>query len=153
MYYIGIDIGGMSIKGGLVDENGVVYAKKSVVTKAEAHYSVIIKDIADLCVSLCEEKGITTKDIVAVGMGIPGTINSKTGVITYANNINFEKVPIVKEFRKHIDVPTFIGNDANVAALGEQRFGAGKGYNDVIVVTLGTGIGSGIIVDKRGKKR
>ncbi len=147
MYYIGIDIGGMSIKGGLIDENGVVYAKKSVVTQAEAHYSVIVKDIADLCFALMAEKGLTKDDIQGVGMGIPGTINSKTGVITYANNINFEKVPIEKEFRKYIDVPTFIGNDANVAALGEQRFGAGKGYNDVIVVTLGTGVGSGIICD------
>ena len=147
MYYVGIDIGGMSIKGGLLDENGVVYAKKSVVTQADAHYSVIVKDIADLCVALAEEIGLTKEDITAVGMGIPGTINSKTGVITYANNINFEKVPIVKEFRKYIDVPTFIGNDANVAALGEQRFGAGKGFGDVIVVTLGTGIGTGIIVD------
>ncbi len=147
MYYIGIDVGGMSIKGGLVDENGVVYAKKSIVTNANAHYSEIVKDIAGLCEALVAEKGLTVKDVTAVGMGIPGTINSKTGVITYANNINFEKVPIVKEFRKHIDVPTFIGNDANVAALGEQRFGAGKGYKDVVVVTLGTGIGTGIVVD------
>ena len=67
MYYIGIDIGGMSIKGGLVDENGVVYAKKSVVTQAEAHYSVIVKDIADLCIALAEEKGLTKEDITAVG--------------------------------------------------------------------------------------
>ena len=147
MYYIGIDIGGMSIKGGLVDENGTVYVKKTVVTQADAHYSVIVKDIADLCYSIIAEKGLTINDVQAVGMGIPGTINSQKGVITYSNNINFEKVPIVKEFRKHFDVPTFIGNDANVAALGEARFGAGKNCNDVIVITLGTGIGTGIIVD------
>ncbi len=147
MYYIGIDIGGMSIKGAIVDEKGKMYVKDSVVTQADAHYSVIVKDIVTLCNTLVEKQGISIEDIKAVGMGIPGTINDKKGVIVYSNNINFKNVPIVSEFRKYIDKPTFIGNDANVAALGEQRFGAGKGYNDVIVVTLGTGIGTGIVID------
>lgn len=147
MYYIGIDIGGMTIKGGLIDENGKIYAKKAVATLPERHYSEIIKDIASLTEDLVKEVGITVDDIVAVGMGIPGTINSKTGVITYANNINFEKVPIVKEYNKYIQKPTYIGNDANIAALGEARFGSGKGSKDVCFVTLGTGIGTGIIVD------
>ena len=147
MYYIGIDIGGMTIKGGLIDENGKIYAKKAVATLPERHYSEIIKDIASLTEDLVKEVGITVDDIVAVGMGIPGTINSKTGVITYANNINFEKVPIVKEYNKYIKKPTYIGNDANIAALGEARFGSGKGSKDVCFVTLGTGIGTGIIVD------
>ncbi len=147
MYYIGIDIGGMSIKGGIIDENGKIYVKDTVVTNVEAHYSEIVKDIVRLCNGIVAKAGITMDDVQAVGMGIPGTINSKKGVIVYSNNINFENVPIVEEFRKHIDKPTFIGNDANVAALGEQRFGGGKGFSDVIVVTLGTGIGTGIVVD------
>lgn len=147
MYYIGIDIGGMSIKGGLTDENGNILVKSSIETKPDNHYSETIKDIADLCKEIASLGGIEISQLSGIGMGIPGTINSKTGVITYANNIKFENVPMVSEFRKYIDVPTFIGNDANCAALGEVVFGMGKGYNDAIFVTLGTGVGSGIIID------
>lgn len=147
MYYIGIDVGGMSIKGGLVDENGKIYVQKSVVTHPDAPQDEIISDIAGLVKSVAEDHGITRDDVVAVGIGIPGTINSKTGVITYANNIRFENVPIVKELKKYFSVPVYIGNDANVAALGEARFGSGTGSDNVIFVTLGTGVGTGIIVD------
>lgn len=147
MYYIGIDIGGMSIKGGLTDEKGNIFAKDSVVTKPENPYPETVKDIAALCNALMKTAGIGEKELCAVGMGIPGTINSKKGVITYANNINFENVPIVKEFKKYINVPTYIGNDANCAALGEVVFGIGKGYKDAVFITLGTGVGSGIIID------
>lgn len=147
MYYIGIDIGGMSIKGGITDENGNILAKGSIVTKPYNPYRETVKDIAGLCKKLMAEAGITEADIKGVGMGIPGTINSQKGVITYSNNIHFENVPIVKEFRKYIDVPTYIGNDANCAALGEMVFGTGKGYKDAIFITLGTGVGSGIIID------
>jgi len=147
MYYIGIDIGGMSIKAGLTDEKGNILVKESVVTKPENPYAETVKDIALLCERLMQTAGIDKSQLTAVGMGIPGTINSKKGVITYANNIHFENVPIVKEFQKYLDVPTYIGNDANCAALGEVVFGMGKGYKDAIFITLGTGVGSGIIID------
>ena len=149
MYYIGIDIGGMTIKGGIVDEDGKIYIKDAVETKPERNYPEIVKDIADLCDKLCRDSGIKRSSINSIGMGIPGTINGDTGVITYANNINFEKVPIVKEFGKYYRIPVFIGNDANCAALGEVTFGENKGYKDAILITLGTGVGSGIIVDGR----
>ncbi len=147
MYYIGIDVGGMSIKGGLIDENGIIYRQKSVVTQAEAPHEVIVGDIAELIKSLAAECGIALADVRAVGIGIPGTINSNTGVITYANNIKFENVPIVDELKKYFDTPVYIGNDANVAVLGEAMFGSGVGSQDVIFVTLGTGVGTGIIVN------
>lgn len=147
MYYIGIDVGGMSIKGGLVDENGKIYVQQSVVTHPEAPQEAIIADIAGLVQSLVAEHGISLDDVVSVGIGIPGTINSKTGIITYANNIRFENVPIVKELKKYFSTPVYIGNDANVAALGEARFGSGIGSDNVVFVTLGTGVGTGIIVD------
>lgn len=147
MYYIGIDIGGMTIKGGIVDEKGKIFVKDAVETKPEREYPAIVADIAALCDTLCKKAGIEKSDISAVGMGIPGTINGKTGVITYSNNINFEKVPIVNEFRKYYNIPTFIGNDANCAALGEVTFGEHRGFKDAILITLGTGVGSGIIID------
>jgi glucokinase len=147
MYYIGIDIGGMSIKAGLTDEKGNILAKESIVTKPDNPYAETVKDIAALCEKLLASAGIDKSQLKAVGMGIPGTINSKKGIITYSNNIRFENVPIVKEFQKYLDVPTFIGNDANCAALGEVVFGMGKGYKDAIFITLGTGVGSGIILD------
>lgn len=147
MYYIGIDIGGMSIKAGLTDEKGNILVKDSIVTKPDNPYTETVKEIAMLCEKLLAAGGIDKSHLKAVGMGIPGTINSKKGVITYSNNIKFENVPIVKEFRKYLDVPTFIGNDANCAALGEVVFGTGKGYKDAVFITLGTGVGSGIILD------
>lgn len=145
MYYIGIDIGGMSIKAVLADETGKIFAKQSIETDPFAHYSVTIKAIADLCRDVAQKAGVSIEDVKGVGMGIPGTIDSAKGIITYANNIHFENVPLVKEFGKHIKAPVYIGNDANVAALGEGVFGSGKGSQDVIFVTLGTGVGTGII--------
>ncbi len=146
MYYLGVDIGGMSIKCGLVDEQGQIFCVKSVPTKA-GDADAIISDIAALCKDVVEDFGINLVDVAACGMGIPGTIDAEKGVIRYANNIDFSFVPIVKEFNKLINIPTFIGNDANAAALGEAVFGSAKGCKDVVFVTLGTGVGTGIIVD------
>lgn len=147
MYYIGIDIGGMSIKGGLVDEQGVIHVKEAVETKPERHYGEIAKDIAALCKRLAALGNVPLSDIKGIGMGIPGTINSEKGIITYANNINFSNVPIVEELKKYIDIPVKIGNDANCAALGETAFGSAKEYKNIVFITLGTGVGSGIIID------
>ncbi|MCL2630558.1 MAG: ROK family protein [Firmicutes bacterium] len=146
-HYIGIDIGGMSCKAGVVNEKGEIVFRGSCPTKANAHYSEIIKDIADLTTEVIKNAGLSLKDIQAVGMGIPGTIDSENGVIVYSNNISFKKVPVIKEFKKHIKLPVFIGNDANCAALGEVVFGSAKGLKDIVFITLGTGVGSGIILN------
>lgn len=145
--YIGVDIGGMSIKAGVVDENGKIVAKKSCVTRASEPYEVIVDDIYKLCLAVIEEAGLTKEDIEAVGMGSPGTVDSARGVIGFAGNLNFRNVNIVKEFRKHWEVKTAVNNDANCAALGEARFGGEKPEKDAIVVTLGTGVGTGFIID------
>lgn len=147
MYYIGIDIGGMTIKAGLVGENGEIIAKKSCETNPNRHYSELVLDMYNLCVSLAKEKGIDFSEIKGIGMGCPGTVNSKKGVITYAANLNFINVNIIKEFSKHTNIPAFVGNDANCAALGEVKFGRGKGCKDAILITLGTGVGSGFVID------
>lgn len=148
MYLIGIDVGGMSIKGGVVTPKGEILFKTSIPTteKYTSDYSISedIKKVIDLVI---EGAGISLKDVKGIGIGQPGSIDSKRGIIRYSNNIALERVPVVDELKKYFDVPIYINNDANCAALGEHVFGAGKGYNDVIFVTLGTGVGTGFIID------
>ncbi|NLL55716.1 MAG: ROK family protein [Clostridiales bacterium] len=147
MYYVGIDIGGMTIKAGLVDENGRILAKKSCATKPERHYSCLVADMYNLLASLAQEQGIDFDKIKAIGIGCPGTVNTKKGIITYSGNLNFINVDIIKEFKKHTDLAVCVGNDANCAALGEVMFGGGKGTKNAILITLGTGVGTGFVVD------
>lgn len=147
MYYIGIDVGGMSIKGGLCTADGKIACKAVVETHVyNASYS-ISEDIKLLIDNLMADANITIKDIVGIGIGHPGSIDSKGGVVRYSNNIAMENVPVVAELKASFDVPIFINNDANCAGLGEAKFGSGKGASDVVFITLGTGVGSGIIID------
>ncbi|MCT4542450.1 MAG: ROK family glucokinase [Vallitalea sp.] len=147
MYNIGIDLGGTNIAAAIVAENGTIIRKGSVPTKREREYPEIIKDMAMLALKLIEEENIKLDDIYSIGVGSPGTPNPQKGIIVYANNLNFNNVPIRDEIRKYIDKPVYIGNDANVAALGEFECGAGKVYKDFVAITLGTGVGSGVIID------
>lgn len=148
MYLIGIDVGGMSIKGGAVTLDGQIVYKTAIPTteKYTAEYS-ISEDIRKVVDAVLDGAKISIKDVKGIGIGQPGSIDSKNGVIRYSNNLSLEKVPVVAELKRYFDVPIFINNDANCAALGEYVFGAGKGYNDVIFVTLGTGVGTGFIID------
>lgn len=149
MYYLGIDVGGMSIKGALVDKEGVIHYRANIKTEAEKTSEEILQDIKDLCLSLVSEGGIKINALRGIGIGIPGSIDAEEGVIVYSNNINFENVKIVEYLKKTFDCPIKIGNDANVAALGEMKYGSGKGSKNLILVTLGTGVGTGIIVESK----
>lgn len=148
MYYIGIDVGGMSIKAGVTDINGNVLHKTTIVTRGnyDAEYT-ISNDIHKLIVKLLDEANIPEEKIAAVGIGQAGSIDSERGIINYWNNIPMKNVHVVEELKKWHKMPVFIDNDANVAALGECVFGAAKGLRNVMLVTLGTGVGSGIIID------
>ena len=148
MYYIGIDVGGMSIKAGVADINGNVLHKTTIVTRGnyDAEYT-ISNDIHKLIVKLLDEANIPEEKIAAVGIGQAGSIDSERGIINFWNNIPMKNVPVVEELKKWHKMPVFIDNDANVAALGECVFGAAKGLRNVMLVTLGTGVGSGIIID------
>jgi len=146
-YYLGIDIGGTHIKGGVCDEDGIVLASGSVDTQSHKGGQALADNIAGLGARLIEEAGLKSKDISGIGVGIPGIIDSKSGIIAYSNNMEMENVPIAAMLSKHFGQPISIANDANAAALGEFRFGAGKAYNSMVMITLGTGVGSGIIVD------
>lgn len=148
MYYIGIDVGGMSIKAGVTDKEGNVLHKTTLETRGgyTKEYT-ISNDIHLLIVKLLSEAGIPESEIAAVGIGQAGSIDSERGIINYWNNIPMKKVHVTEEMRKWHSFPVFIDNDANVAALGECVFGAAKGLKNVLLITLGTGVGSGIIID------
>ena len=147
MIYAGVDVGGMSIKCCFATENGEILIKDSFVTKAGITCAEMAEQTATFLKSLAAKAGIKESEIISVGMGTPGTVDGKKGMIVYSNNIKLDHAPIVKEMKKHLSCPVYVDNDANVAALGEAVFGAAKGLSDVVLVTLGTGVGTGIVVN------
>lgn len=148
MRYIGVDIGGMSIKAGLTDEKGNILLKKSIVTRATESGENIVADIAALVKDVAAVGGLAVADIDGVGLGSPGSVDDAAGVIRYSCNINFRKTPVVELLREALGIDNVkISNDANCAALGETLFGAGRGAGNSVTVTLGTGVGTGIVVD------
>ena len=148
MFRIGVDLGGTNIAAGLVDGQYRILDRESVKTNVPRPAESIIRDIAGLVEKLCERNRLNQCEIEAVGVGVPGTINEDTGYVEYSNNIRFENVPFIELLSGLISIPVRFGNDANVAALGEYLAG---GYNvqSFVMITLGTGIGSGIILDGR----
>ncbi len=145
--YVGIDFGGTSIKGGIVDENGTLIVKNSVLTEVDKGQVQMIDNIVTLIEKLLEESSLKMDDIASVGMGIPGVVDSKLGQVVLACNLRWEKVNVATELEKIIGKKVFVSNDANVAALGEVKFGAGGGRENAVMLTLGTGVGSGIIAN------
>ena len=148
MYYIGIDLGGTNIAAGIVNENYEIVKKKSVPTLPNRDGKLIIKDMAELCRSLVEECGLTIDDIEYAGIATPGTANSETGVVEYANNLPFKKFPIADLLKEYLGVKkVYIENDANAAAKAEAIAGAARGAKYSVMITLGTGLGGGIVLD------
>lgn len=142
-YYIGFDIGGTFVKGGVVSEEGNLVAFGQIPTRTEK----IIEDLAGFAETLRTEALLSKSDIESIGMGIPGMIDSETGVVIFAGNLNWKNFPIAYELSAATNYKVKITNDANAAALGEARYGAGKNYQDSVLVTLGTGVGGGIVID------
>lgn len=146
--YIGVDVGGMSIKGGLVDKNGKILKKEVRTTDCKNGPEHFLKKIKELLLSLIDFANKDGYEVKGIGFGIPGMVNNKLGTIDYAPNLNFYNINL-KEYLKEFNLPIYLSNDANVAALGEQKFGVAKGFSDVIMVTLGTGVGGGIVIDNK----
>ena len=146
-YYIGIDLGGTFIKGGIVDDTGNILISDKVPTESEKGAGRVALNIANLGKSLLEKLNLTVSDMVGVGIGVPGMIDSGKGEVVYSNNLQWEHFLIGEEVEKLIGLPVKIANDANVAALGETKFGCGKDYNSTVMLTLGTGVGGGIVLD------
>ncbi|TYQ15150.1 UNVERIFIED_CONTAM: glucokinase [Acetivibrio alkalicellulosi] len=147
MYRVGIDLGGTNIAAGVVRDDGVIMCKDSVPTQRERTYREIIKDMATLTMEVVKKSGVGIENIKSIGVGSPGTPDCKDGVIVYNNNLNFRNVPIRAIMQEYIDLPVYVDNDANCAALAESVAGAAKGTGSSVTITLGTGIGSGIIID------
>ena len=146
-YYIGIDLGGTFIKGGIVDGLGNILVSDKVPTESEKGAGMVALNIKKLCDMLLEKVNMTASDIVGIGVGSPGMIDSKKGEVVYSNNLGWEHFMIGEELEKLTGLPVKIANDANVAALGETKFGCGKEYNNTVMLTLGTGVGGGIVID------
>ena len=150
MLYIGVDIGGMSVKAGVVDAEGKILFKDTAVTNAQAPAQDIAADIAALVRSVAERGGVSLSSLGGVGVGSPGSVNDAAGVIRYSCNINFRETPLAAMLSDMLGVKNVrLSNDANCAALGETLFGAGRGAKNSVTVTLGTGVGTGIVVDGR----
>ena len=147
MYYIGIDIGGMSIKGGLVTENGELVLKQSIVTRPTANEDVIIDDIHKLICSLLENKGLHEYQLSGVGIGVPGTVDGEKGRVRFTPNINFKNTPLVEKLsaRFQYKFPIRISNDANCAALGaaEINYRQGTGFCESVFFSFAAAVGFG----------
>ena len=152
MYRIGIDLGGTNIAVGLVDENYKIVVKKTTPTLAKRESEAIVADMARLCREVCTEKNVDIKDIVNIGVAAPGIANHRNGCVEYSCNLPFRRFPLVKALADELGVEESrvkIANDANAAAWGEAVAGAAKGTSNSIMVTLGTGVGGGIIIDNK----
>ena len=147
-YFIGIDLGGTNIAAGVVDENLNILKKGSVPTLASRPADEIVADMAKLCLDIVKDAGLSLSDIECAGIAAPGTANSETGIIEYANNLPFRNFPIAAKLSEMSGISCVIfENDANAAALAEAVAGAAKGERYSVMITLGTGVGGGIIID------
>ena len=145
-YYIGIDLGGTNIAAGVCNSEFKIIAKASTPTNRPRLRKDICHDMVKVSLEAIEKAGLTLSDIESVGVGSPGTVNSDLGVIEYSNNLDFYNEPVAKYIRDEMGLPVYVENDANAAAYGEFVAGAAKGAKDAVCITLGTGVGGGIII-------
>ncbi len=147
MLVVGIDIGGMSIKGALVNEQGKVLNTFSLPIICGEPSEQTISNLAKAIKSLITDNGYALGDVIGIGVGCPGAIDSTQGIVNYSNNLAWNDVPLKSLLEKGTGIPVKITNDANAATLGEAKFGSGKDNKNLIIITLGTGVGGGIIID------
>ena len=146
MYNIGIDLGGTNIKVGVVNDDFKIVGKSNIKTDLPRPAEEIADSIAKGVELACKEAGIDVKDINSIGIGTPGVADRNTGVVLYSCNLGFNNTDLGGLLKHRLGTDIYVENDANVAAYGEVLGGAAKGYKDVVVITLGTGVGGGIII-------
>ncbi len=147
MFRVGVDLGGTNIATGVVDDNHNIIGRGKIKTNIPRPAAEIFADIKTAVDMAVEEAGIDYKDILSIGVGTPGSVNKGSGVIEFANNLDFENVPAKSMLENLLHKPVYLDNDANCAALGEAVAGCGNGVKNFVAITLGTGVGSGIIID------
>lgn len=146
MYCFGVDIGGTTVKMGLFQEDGTVLDKWEIVTRKEDHGAAILPDVAKAIEEKLAERGIEKEKVVGIGVGVPAPVTDG-GIVKQTANLNWEYKNVKAELEELTGIKTKVENDANVAALGEMWKGGGKGNKNMVMVTLGTGVGGGIIVN------
>lgn len=150
MYYLGIDVGGTNLVAGIVDENNKILAKFKAKTKVPCAPEEFADDLAKTVHGVLAEAKLSLDDVPWIGLGCPGTVNRATGIIEFANNLYFKNLELRKLMEERLGGKTIIlENDANAAAYGEYMAGALKGADNAIAITLGTGLGGGIIIDHK----
>lgn len=149
MYYLGVDVGGMSIKLGIVDGNGKIVAEEKLITKKEDSQETHAILIGEKVNYLIDKSGISKDLIKGVGIGVPGGVLPKEGRTGYVPNIPWMGLELAKIVSGVTGLPVKLGNDADVATLGESIFGSAKGYDTAVLITIGTGVGGGIVIDKK----
>ncbi|MBO4326426.1 MAG: ROK family protein [Clostridia bacterium] len=147
MFRVGIDLGGTKVAFGLVSDDGTLVKKVSIVTDRNATAEELTAQMAQYALEFIGSCGIDRKDVRSIGIGCPGACDNESGILILTVNLPFRYTNIRKIFSKYTDIPVYLGNDANCAALGEALFGGGKGASTCLAITLGTGVGGGIIID------
>lgn len=146
-YYGGIDLGGTNSKIGLIDENGNIIFSSSIKTESYTGYNEVAKKISDYFKYEVEKKGIDYKDVIAVGMGVPGPVLENSTVLMWANFNWPENLNLSQVFEQELLRPVFLDNDVNIITLGELWMGGAKGYKNVLGLAIGTGVGAGLIIN------
>lgn len=149
MVYIGIDLGGTNIAVGVVDEEGKILAQCSTPTLYQRPYQEIVRDMALCAGKALKEAGCPQEDVHSIGIGIPGVADQKEGKVIFCTNLGWRDIPLRTEMQKYMDKPVFIDNDATVAGLAESYAGVSKGCGSSVFLTLGTGVGGGIVINGR----
>jgi glucokinase len=144
---LGIDFGGTTIKTAVVTPEGKIISRGSVPTGMPAEPETLVETTVRACRDQVAAAGLSMSDIGGAGIGMPGTVNQETDCVEYANNLGMTNFPFIRKLREALEIPVTGGNDADCAALGEYMAGAGKGVRSLVLVTLGTGVGGGIVVN------
>jgi glucokinase len=148
-YYLGLDVGGTNLVAGVVDEDYQIISKERFVTNASRSIDEITFDMAEVSRQAVRSAGLQLSDMSSWGIGMPSCINPKTNLLVHSNNFGWKNVPVYDYLSKYINLPTYVANDANCAVYGEVLAGVAKNYTDAIMLTLGTGVGGGIIINKK----
>ena len=146
-YYAGIDIGGTNISTGIVDENYEIVGRAKIKTDVSRGYKGILPDIVQSVRDAAENAELELEEIRWIGIGCPGTCNPETGVVEYSNNLRWDNVPLLADVEAALGRKAYLDNDANAAGYGEYLAGAAKGAKNAVIITLGTGVGAGIIIN------